>query len=64
KFSITNLKNCIKIQFSEQLEVDLEYLEFVDANNLQNISFFQENNNAICIAAYLGGVRLIDNIIF
>ncbi|MDP7429937.1 MAG: pantoate--beta-alanine ligase [Flavobacteriales bacterium] len=64
KFSITNLKNYIKIQFSEQLEVDLEYLEFVDANNLQNISFFQENNNAICIAAYLGGVRLIDNIIF
>jgi pantoate--beta-alanine ligase len=64
KFSITHLKNCIKIQFSEQLEVDLEYLEFVDANNLQNISFFQENNNAICIAAYLGGVRLIDNIIF
>ncbi len=64
KFLITNLKNYIKIQFSEQLEVDLEYLEFVDANNLQNISFFQENNNAICIAAYLGGVRLIDNIIF
>ena len=64
KFSITNLKNYIKIQFSEQLEVDLEYLEFVDANNLQNISFFQENNNAICIAAYLGCVRLIDNVIF
>ena len=64
EFSITDLKTRIKTQFSEQLEVDLEYLEFVDANNLQNISFFQENNNAICIAAYLGGVRLIDNIIF
>ena len=64
EFSIIDLKTRIKTQFSEQLEVDLEYLEFVDANNLQNISFFQENNNAICIAAYHGGVRLIDNIIF
>lgn len=64
EFSITDLKTRIKTQFSEQLEVDLEYLEFVDANNLHSISFFQENNNAICIAAYLGGVRLIDNIIF
>ena len=61
---IRELKTHLEKQFSEQLEVDLEYLEFVDANNLQNISFFQENNNAICIAAYLGGVRLIDNIIF
>ena len=65
KFSITNLKNCIKIQFSEQLEVDLEYLEFVDANNLHPITVFKENdNNAVCIGAYVGGVRLIDNIIF
>ena len=64
KFSITNLKNCIKIQFSEQLEVDLEYLEFVDANNLHPITVFKENdNNAVCIGAYVGGVRLIDNII-
>ena len=64
-FSITDLKNRIKTQFSEQLEVDLEYLEFVDANNLHPITVFKENdNNAVCIGAYVGGVRLIDNIIF
>ena len=43
----------------------LEYLEFVDANNLHPITVFKENdNNAVCIGAYVGGVRLIDNIIF
>ncbi len=65
KFSITDLKNRIKTQFSEQLEVDLEYLEFVNSNSLQTISVFKENgDNAICIAAFVGRVRLIDNIIF
>ena len=42
----------------------LEYVEFVDASTLQPISKFQEKDkNAICIAAYIEGVRLIDNII-
>jgi pantothenate synthetase len=37
----------------------------VDANNLHPITVFKENdNNAVCIGAYVGGVRLIDNIIF
>ena len=62
---IMELKTHLEKQFSEQLGVDLEYLEFVDANNLQSITVFRENdNNAICIGAYVGGVRLIDNIIF
>ena len=62
---IRELKTHLEKQFSEQLEVDLEYLEFVDANNLHPITVFKENdNNAVCIGAYVGGVRLIDNIIF
>ena len=62
---IRKLKTHLEKQFSEQLEVDLEYLEFVDANNLHPITVFKENdNNAVCIGAYVGGVRLIDNIIF
>ena len=64
-FTIGKLKTHLEKQFSEQLEVDLEYLEFVDANNLHPITVFKENdNNAVCIGAYVGGVRLIDNIIF
>ena len=62
---IRELKTHLEKQFSEQLGVDLEYLEFVDANNLHPITVFKENdNNAVCIGAYVGGVRLIDNIIF
>ena len=62
---IRELKTHLEKQFSEQLEVDLEYLEFVDANNLHPITVFKENdNNAVCIGAYVAGVRLIDNIIF
>ena len=64
-FTIGELKTHLEKQFSEQLGVDLEYLEFVDANNLHPITFFKEDdNNAVCIGAYVGGVRLIDNIIF
>ena len=64
-FTIWELKTHLEKLFSEQLEVDLEYLEFVDANNLHPITVFKENdNNAVCIGAYVGGVRLIDNIIF
>ena len=64
-FTIGELKTHLEKQFSEQLEVDLEYLEFVDANNLHPITVFKENdNNAVCIGAYVAGVRLIDNIIF
>ena len=63
--TIGESKTHLEKQFSEQLEVDLEYLEFVDANNLHPITVFKEtDNNAVCIGAYVGGVRLIDNIIF
>lgn len=39
----------------------LEYLEIVDNSTLQEVDTFNENQS-ICIAAYCGEVRLIDNI--
>ncbi len=45
--------------------LQLEYLEVVDATTLQSISDKLKNVEiAICIAAFLGEVRLIDNLVF
>ncbi len=44
--------------------INLEYLEIVDKNTLESLKeLHQINEVAICIAAYIGEVRLIDNII-
>lgn len=44
--------------------IELEYFEIVDFETLQNISVFNEGDRvALCIAAYVAEVRLIDNII-
>ena len=64
-YSIEKLKTLIQKNFSEQNDVRLEYIEFVNAITLQSISQFKaKDKNAICIAAFISGVRLIDNIIF
>lgn len=43
----------------------LDYLEVVDIKSLQPIQELgPEGSNAICVAAFLGPVRLIDNLIF
>ncbi|GAB3174444.1 pantoate--beta-alanine ligase [Telluribacter humicola] len=43
----------------------LEYVEVVDMYTMQPVDELQsEGNTAICIAAHLGAVRLIDNIVF
>ena len=44
--------------------IKLEYIEFVNLETMQAINSWGEvNKNAICIAAYINTVRLIDNII-
>jgi pantoate--beta-alanine ligase len=55
----------LKNQFADQPEFRLEYFEIADDKELQPISNW-ENTNGIrgFIAAYLGKVRLIDNIRF
>ncbi|MBC7388327.1 MAG: pantoate--beta-alanine ligase [Opitutaceae bacterium] len=42
----------------------LEYLEVANASNLQSIDNSYKGDIAICIACYLGNVRLIDNVVF
>ncbi|MCC9136668.1 pantoate--beta-alanine ligase [Pontibacter silvestris] len=51
--------------FLEPLEeVELEYFEFADSYTMQPVQSLQEGQElALCIAAYVGPVRLIDNLI-
>ncbi|GAB3825543.1 pantoate--beta-alanine ligase [Pontibacter rugosus] len=45
-------------------EVEVEYFEIVDADTLQPLESVQQGQEiAICIAAFVGPVRLIDNIL-
>ena len=55
-----------KEYFETNSSLKLEYLELVNANTLQplNNSDNKEIELAVCIAAYVGDVRLIDNVVF
>jgi pantoate--beta-alanine ligase len=58
------LKSHTKTKFAENKNFELEYVEFVALNTMLPITKWEkENENAICIATYIDGVRLIDNII-
>lgn len=59
---IAELKIFIKTQFKKETDITLEYVEFVNLNTMLPIKKW-EKENAICIAAYINSVRLIDNII-
>lgn len=51
--------------FALQPAFRLEYFEIVHAHSLQKIEVLQPaGQTALCIAAYLGKVRLIDNVVF
>jgi pantoate--beta-alanine ligase len=64
KKGIAELKYYIQNQFEQHENFKLEYAEIVALNTMRPIENWQsENENAICIAAYHSGVRLIDNII-
>lgn len=44
--------------------IEVEYLEVADARTLQPVTEWQETKTvALCLAAHLGGVRLIDNLV-
>ena len=61
---IDNLKSYVKDEFKKQNKLKLEYIEMTNLNNLMPIKKWGgENENAICIAAYINSIRLIDNII-
>ena len=64
KKEIAELKYYIKNQFEQHKNLKLEYAEIVALDTMWPINKWQgKNKNAICIAAYHSGVRLIDNII-
>lgn len=51
--------------FENYPEFELEYLEIADFDTLVPIALANApGKTAVCIAAFLGGVRLIDNIVF
>lgn len=51
------------IQQLEKAGFKVDYFEIVDATTLQEIEVFDESANAIiCVAAWLGEIRLIDNL--
>ena len=61
---VVKLKSHIQNKFEKQKNIKLEYIEFVNLNNMLSINKWgKEGENAICIAAYINYVRLIDNII-
>lgn len=51
--------------FAQEPAFRLEYFEIVNAHSLQTVETTQPHNQtALCVAAYLGKVRLIDNFVF
>ena len=61
---ISELQKYIKSAFEKSKNLELEYAEFVSLNQMKEIKEWEvENQSAVCIAAYIYGVRLIDNII-
>lgn len=59
---ISEVKESIKAKFSKENSIELEYFEIVHAETLQNISVVNEGDRlALCLAAVIAGIRLIDN---
>ena len=62
--TISEIKQYVEKQFHRQKNVKLEYFDIVDMYTLKSLKSWAESTHAIaCIAAYVGKVRLIDNII-
>ncbi len=52
------------VRLESQHGFRVEYLELVKASTLQKVNTISKERYAICIATYLGEVRLIDNLLF
>ncbi|NJN25705.1 MAG: pantoate--beta-alanine ligase [Cyclobacteriaceae bacterium] len=63
KESVESVKKNVRDFFESDSAVELEYFEIVNTDDLQNISDIGEAKRvSLCLAGYLGKVRLIDNI--
>jgi pantoate--beta-alanine ligase len=56
-------KSFVSKQLSLVEGIELEYFEISNFDTLQPINAFLEGNTALCIAAFMGKTRLIDNVI-
>jgi pantoate--beta-alanine ligase len=65
RFSPAHLKTWVYKRFEELPDIKLEYFEIVEDKELRPVMDWEEKVNKVaCIAVQLGGVRLIDNLIF
>lgn len=63
--AIDEVKESVQLEFHALAGFELDYFEVVNIKTLQPIhTIGNEGTTALCIATYLGPVRLIDNIIF
>lgn len=63
--SVSETNDNLKRHFLNFPQFELEYFEVVDFDNLEAVDEkYDEGKTAICIAAYLDNVRLIDNLVF
>lgn len=61
---VKKLKKYVCELINSNKNIELEYVEFINLEKMETIQDWKgENKSAICIAAYVSGVRLIDNII-
>jgi pantoate--beta-alanine ligase len=61
--SVISVKKHVHDFFSLKSKIDLEYFEIVDSLDLKDIDQINDQNEvSLCIAGYLGKVRLIDNL--
>lgn len=60
---ISKVRKEVRKHFKKFEEIELEYFQIVNADNLQAIKTLGTEKVVLCLAAYLGKVRLIDNLI-
>ena len=63
--TVSEVKEFVENEFKNNPNLELEYYEIVDDFSLESIKNWNDSKNiTACIVAYIGGVRLIDNIQF
>lgn len=64
-YAVEEAKQHVRTQFTRYPDFLLEYFEVANAHSLQPVEVVQPTGQtALCLAAHLGGVRLIDNVVF
>jgi pantoate--beta-alanine ligase len=65
EFSPDELKAWVRSRFNEHSMMEVDYFEIVEDKALKPVTSWDEPVNKVaCIAVILGGIRLIDNMIF